>query len=86
MDGEIERFAAKLAVTHADEISNHLVHIGLFGREGEHAFGDAGEVEQVVDDARFELDAAPEHLGVGVQCGAKVRRSLPTSSASRARA
>jgi hypothetical protein len=53
------------------------MYVGVFGREREQAARDPGEVEQIVDDARLEFDAAPQHSHIGAQRGRNFLARFP---------
>ena len=63
---EIEFFRADFVLANSDGLVDNFVNIDIGQVQLEFSIGNASEIEQIVNDPRFQLDTAPEHLHVAV--------------------
>ena len=63
-EGELLAFFGDFGADDADDGGEEVVEVEGFEVEGEFVPGDAGEVEEVVDEAGFEVDVSAEHADV----------------------
>src|SRR5438270_7906318 len=54
----------QIAGRNSERVIERCVHIDGIVPQLEFAMGDAGEIEEVVDEESFELDVAPEHIQI----------------------
>ena len=71
--GHGDIFSVKIAGGNAERVLERAVDVHRIAVQFEFAVRDPGEVEQIVDEQRLELDVALEHFEIAAEIVAQVR-------------